>query len=147
LDGGRPVAAGLCCPAATGRMTRASASLNIPVTSTFLTLIPVQVVGLVFVFVVSCLLGLKEEKRLGLRGSDSAPIVHEPELSEAETKLRRPGKFWINLVLTIVVLGVMISGKVDPVVMFMSGVVLALMINYPDVNMQRARIDAHAKAA
>src|SRR5207244_8632462 len=131
----------------TGPMIRASASLKIPVSDIFLPLIPVQVVGLVFVFVVSYLLGLKEEKRLGLRGSDSAHVVHEPELSEAEAKLRRPGKFWINLVLTIVVLGVMISGKVDPVVMFMSGVVLALMINYPDVNMQRARIDAHAKAA
>jgi CitMHS family citrate-Mg2+:H+ or citrate-Ca2+:H+ symporter len=41
----------------------------------------------------------------------------------------------------------MISGKVDPVVMFMIGVVLALMINYPNVDMQRARVDAHAKAA
>jgi len=29
----------------------------------------------------------------------------------------------------------------------MVGVVLALMINYPDVDQQRARIDAHAKAA
>ena len=114
----------------TGPMIRASASLKIPVSDIFLPLIPVQVVGLVFVFVVSYLLGLKEEKRLGLRGSDSAHVVHEPELSEAEAKLRRPGKFWINLVLTIVVLGVMISGKVDPVVMFMSGVVPAGALPY-----------------
>ncbi|MGI4942047.1 MAG: citrate transporter, partial [Janthinobacterium lividum] len=35
----------------------------------------------------------------------------------------------------------------DPVVMFMLGVVAALVVNYPDVAEQRARIDAHAKAA
>jgi CitMHS family citrate-Mg2+:H+ or citrate-Ca2+:H+ symporter len=29
----------------------------------------------------------------------------------------------------------------------MAGVVLALMINYPDVKLQRARVDAHARAA
>jgi CitMHS family citrate-Mg2+:H+ or citrate-Ca2+:H+ symporter len=42
---------------------------------------------------------------------------------------------------------VMIGGWVDPVVMFMLGTVAALMINYPDVAMQKTRVDAHAKAA
>jgi citrate-Mg2+:H+ or citrate-Ca2+:H+ symporter, CitMHS family len=41
----------------------------------------------------------------------------------------------------------MIGGWVDPVVMFMIGVVLALTINYPNVAEQRKRIDAHSKAA
>ena len=41
----------------------------------------------------------------------------------------------------------MIGGWVDPVVMFMLGTVAALIINYPNVGQQRARIDAHAKAA
>ena len=41
----------------------------------------------------------------------------------------------------------MIGGWVDPVVMFMIGTVLALIMNYPNVAQQRARIDAHAKAA
>jgi CitMHS family citrate-Mg2+:H+ or citrate-Ca2+:H+ symporter len=45
------------------------------------------------------------------------------------------------------VLGVMIWGKVPPAMMFMGGTALALMINYPEVAMQRARVDAHAKAA
>ena len=44
-------------------------------------------------------------------------------------------------------MAVMIGGRVDPVVMFMIGVVLALTINYPNVVEQRQRIDAHAKAA
>lgn len=51
------------------------------------------------------------------------------------------------LVLTLVVMGVMIGGWVDPVVMFMLGTVGALILNYPKPAEQRARIDAHAKAA
>jgi CitMHS family citrate-Mg2+:H+ or citrate-Ca2+:H+ symporter len=44
-------------------------------------------------------------------------------------------------------MGVMIAGTVDPAVMFMIGTALVLTINYPDPAAQRARIDAHAKAA
>jgi len=131
----------------TGPMIRASAALHIPVSDIFTPLIPVQLVGLAFVFIASYLLGLKEEKRLGLSSGAAAGVVQEHVLTEEEKKIRRPRNFWINIVLTVFVLGVMISGKVDPVVMFMIGVVLALMVNYPDVAMQRARIDAHAKAA
>jgi len=131
----------------TGPMIRASAALHIPVSDIFTPLIPVQLVGLTFVFIASYLLGLKEERRLGLSKGSTVDFVQQHELSEAQLKIRRPQNFWANIVLTIFVLGVMISGKVDPVVMFMIGVVLALMINYRDVTMQRERIDAHAKAA
>ncbi|AMP06412.1 CitMHS family transporter [Collimonas pratensis] len=131
----------------TGPMIRASAALHIPVSDIFTPLIPVQIVGLVFVFSVAYYLGLKEERRLGLTKGAPLGFVHTHELSEAEKNIRRPRNFWINIVLTVFVLGVMISGKIDPVVMFMIGVVLALMINYRNADMQRARIDAHAKAA
>ncbi|EPS1226628.1 citrate transporter, partial [Burkholderia cenocepacia] len=68
-------------------------------------------------------------------------------LTDAERALRRPGRFGINVVLTLVVLVTLVSGIVDPMVMFMLGTVAALVINYPDVQAQRERIDAHAKAA
>ncbi|MFZ6647027.1 CitMHS family transporter [Undibacterium sp. TJN25] len=131
----------------TGPMIRASAALHIPVSEIFMPLIPVQIVGLVFVFTVSYLLGRKEEVRLGLTKGAPAGFSHSHELSEEQKAIRKPRNFWVNIVLTVFVLGTMISGKIDPVVMFMVGVVLALMINYPNVDMQRARIDAHAKAA
>lgn len=131
----------------TGPMIRASAALHIPVSDIFMPLIPVQLIGLAFVFGVACYLGRKEEIRLGLTAGAPAGFVQMHELTDAEQAIRRPKNFWINIVLTVIVLGVMISGKVDPVVMFMIGVVLALMINYPNADMQRARIDAHAKAA
>ena len=51
--------------------------------------------------------------------------------------------------LTLVVLGTMVvmGEKIPPAIMFMVGLCIALMVNYPDVDMQRKRIDAHARAA
>lgn len=137
----------------TGPMIRSAAALKVPVTDIFNPLIPVQAVGLLFIFAVAFLLGKREERRLGLSGAVAAagdgpvagpaPRVLTPE----QIRIRRPKLFWVNLILTLVIMGVMIEGLVDPVVMFMIGTVLALMINYPDVKMQKDRVDAHAKAA
>jgi citrate-Mg2+:H+ or citrate-Ca2+:H+ symporter, CitMHS family len=131
----------------TGPMIRASAALHLPVADIFTPLIPVQIVGLLFVFTVAYLFGKKEERRLGLTANASPAITLRKELTGEERALRRPHNFWINLILALVVMGTMVSGAVDPVVMFMLGTVLALIINYPDMAAQRARIDAHAKAA
>jgi len=130
----------------TGPVIRASAALHIPVSEIFLPLLPVQIVGLAFVFGTAWYLGKREEKRLGL-GNGSEHVAVERTLKPEEEALRRPKNFWVNIVLTLIVMGVMISGKVEPVVMFMIGTVLALVINYPNVDMQRQRVDAHAKAA
>ncbi len=110
----------------TGPMIRASASLHMPVTDIFNPLIPVQIAGLVFVFACAWLLGKREEKRLGLAGHAGGTQVVTRPLTDAEQVLRRPRNFWINLML---------------------GVVAALLINYPNVDQQRQRVDAHAKAA
>ncbi|WP_321933801.1 citrate:proton symporter [Paraburkholderia sp. J8-2] len=131
-----------------GPMLRASAALHIPGTVIFYPMIPVQIVGLVFVFGTAYVLGKREERRLGLTREHAASIAATPRvLTPEELALRRPQRFWINLVLTLVVLVTLVSGIVDPMVMFMIGTVLALVINYPDVNQQRERVNAHAKAA
>jgi len=134
-----------------GPTLRASAALHIPITELYLPMVPVQIAGLLFVFVGAWIFGRREERRLNLTGATTASgrevAHHEQELSDEQKALRRPGKFLINVTLVLIVLGTMITGKVDPVVCFMAGTVLALLINYPNVKMQRERIDAHAKAA
>lgn len=131
----------------TGPVLRSSAALHVPVADLFQPLIPVQIVGLVFVFGCAWWLGRREEKRLGLGAGSTVDAVPQRVLSDDDIKLRRPRLFWVNLILTVLVMVVMIAGWVDPVVMFMLGTVLALCINYPNVDAQRARIDAHAKTA
>lgn len=131
----------------TGPMIRSSAALHIPVSDIFTPLVPVQVVGLAFAFGTAYWLGKREEKRLGLVGDEAMDLALSRSLTAEEEKIRRPKNFWINLILTLVVMGAMIGGKMEPAVMFMVGTVLALIINYPNVDQQRARVDAHAKAA
>jgi citrate-Mg2+:H+ or citrate-Ca2+:H+ symporter, CitMHS family len=131
----------------TGPTLRASAALKIPVTDIFQPMIGVQVVGLIYVFIVAWLLGKREERRLGFGGSGVVAHDFDRARTPEEAALRRPRLFFVNLLLTVIIMAVMIGGWVDPVVMFMIGVVLALTINYPDVAEQRKRIDAHSKAA
>ncbi len=131
----------------TGPMLRASAALHIPTAELFRPLVPVQGVGLALTFTVAYLLGRREERRLA-RGNVTE-TVHIPAraISDADRELRRPDRFWLNVSLTVVIIAVMVSGIVDPSLMFMLGTACALMLNYPQAHLQRARIDAHAKAA
>lgn len=131
----------------TGPTLRAAAAFKVPVTEVFTPLIIPQIVGLIYVFTVAYLLGKKEARRLGIKEGEATDIVLTRELKDEEKALRRPNVFWINAVLALIVMGVMIAGIVDPAPMFMLGTVLALMINYPTVGEQKARVDAHAKAA
>jgi citrate-Mg2+:H+ or citrate-Ca2+:H+ symporter, CitMHS family len=129
----------------TGPVLRASAALHIPTTELFRPLIPAQIAGLAFVFGVAWWLGRREERRLGAlaTGVEGASRTLTPE----ERALRRPRRFWPNLALTLTVMALMIAGLVDPALTFMGGTAMALVLNYPDAAAQRARIDAHAKAA
>jgi CitMHS family citrate-Mg2+:H+ or citrate-Ca2+:H+ symporter len=139
----------------TGPTLRASAALKVPVTDLFRPMIGVQAIGLIYVFGVACWLGKREERRLGLSAASAGALPANAamtgpvmkELTPEQQRLRRPHLFWPNLIITLFVMGVMIGGWVDPVVMFMLGTVAALILNHPKPAEQRARIDAHAKAA
>jgi CitMHS family citrate-Mg2+:H+ or citrate-Ca2+:H+ symporter len=130
-----------------GPTIRAAAALRLPVTDIFNPLIPVVCIGLIYVFAASYWLGLREVKRLGLANLKSEPGVFERTLTPEEKSLRRPDRFWLNIALTVLVLGVMVSGKVEPVVVFMLGTALALALNYGGAKSQRERVDAQANAA
>jgi CitMHS family citrate-Mg2+:H+ or citrate-Ca2+:H+ symporter len=134
----------------TGPTLRAGAALKLPVAAIFTPMIGVQLVGLAFVFVVSWWLGIREERRLALvrsmpETSDAAmPLTVEDNVAQA---LCRPALFPVNVAITLVVVATMVTGLIEPVVVFMAGTALALIINYPSATQQRERIDAHARAA
>ena len=131
----------------TGPMVRASAALHIPVADIFGPLIPAQAVGLLFVFGAAWALGRREERRLGWNRKLAVESIQGRELSEQEKLLRRPRWIWFNAAITILLIAAMIAGIAPPVALFMAGVAIALVVNYPDLARQRARIDAHAKEA
>ena len=130
----------------TGPMIRASASLHIPVSELFRPLVPVQGVGLVFVFTVAWLLGRREERRHADQQRQYDPGLTPVERA-VDPSLWRPRLVWVNALITVAIMALMITGTADPAVMFMIGTAVVLTINYPDPAQQRQRIDAHAKAA
>jgi CitMHS family citrate-Mg2+:H+ or citrate-Ca2+:H+ symporter len=154
----------------TGPTIRASSALGIPANDIFLPMAGVQALGLAFVFAAAFWLGRREEKRLGLGAS--APPAAAPALDPETAALRRPGRFVFNLLLTLLMLGVMVFGatkplaallpgglragmealirtseNVKPMIVFMVGAAIALVVNYPRAEEQRLRIDAHARPA
>jgi CitMHS family citrate-Mg2+:H+ or citrate-Ca2+:H+ symporter len=131
----------------TGPVLRASAALGMPTTALFVPLIPVQAVGLVFVFTVAWWMGRREARRLQAAPVTAADAVTAPPSAAADLTLRRPRLFVVNLLLTLIAMATMLSGRVDPAIVFMIATALALPINYPDAAAQRERVDAHAKAA
>lgn len=142
----------------TGPTLRAAAALKVPVGVLFNPMIGVQIAGLVFVFAAAWWLGRREEHRLA-KGIPLAPaasagaagsLAPVPKVGREDAdamRLRRPRLFPINVALTLTVVGTMVAGIVDPVVVFMVGTAAALIINYPDATEQRERVEAHARAA
>lgn len=130
----------------TGPTLRASAALKIPVMDIFRPMIGVQAAGLIFVFATCFWLGRREEQRLrASEPADTATAIIEE--TPERLALQRPRLFWFNLLLTLAVLGGMIFSPLPPVVLFMVGTAVALVVNYPSAAEQRARVDAHARAA
>jgi CitMHS family citrate-Mg2+:H+ or citrate-Ca2+:H+ symporter len=77
---------------------------------------------------------------------DAAP-PNVDELTEEERSLRRPRLLWFNAALTIAVLAALVAGLAPPELIFLVGVVVALVVNYPGLKSQTARIEAHATGA
>ncbi|MBW6530474.1 citrate:proton symporter [Sphingomonas sp. RRHST34] len=134
----------------TGPTLRAAAALKTPVATIFTPMIAVQLAGLGFVFAAAWWLGIREERRLRhsrVAGPLSDALTTVAPLAGDVIALQRPRLLLLNLVITLVVVGTMVSGAVEPVVVFMIGTAVALIVNYPSAAAQRARIDAHAPAA
>ena len=130
-----------------GPTLRAATALKLPVAEIFNPMLPLLAVGLLYVLGVSYVLGRREEKRLARTGPGPGVAVAAPVLSEEQRSTRRPRLIWLNAILTLAVLGSLISELLPPAAAFMIGAALALVVNYPDPALQRQRVDAHARAA
>jgi CitMHS family citrate-Mg2+:H+ or citrate-Ca2+:H+ symporter len=139
----------------TGPMIRAASALDLSTHSIFVPLIPAQMAGIAFMILIGWYWGTKEARRLGVASAtigangheETSHVVPVKALTEEERKLRRPRLFLVNAALVIAVIATMVLTKIPPAVSFMVACVLALLINYPDVEDQKARVNAHAKPA
>ncbi len=125
----------------TGPTLRAAAAMHVSTIALFRPLIPVQLVGIACGLALSFWLGRREERRLG-----KSPAT-TPEQTPQIDPPKHNARFLINIVLTLAVLGAALSGRVEPAVCFMLGTVLALIVNFSNVDLQRKKLEDHARAA
>jgi len=126
-----------------GPAIRAAAALDVPVIDIYRPLIPVQLTGFAFVLAVAYYLGVRERKRLGSLRPEARQETATPKAWTGKDKIR----FALNITLTVAVVAAMLASWLEPAIAFMLGLVLALLLNYPNVARQGERIDSHAKAA
>ena len=115
-------------------------------------LAPGMVLSVLYViFVVARSMGKKERARLGIQELTDAELDELTTITDPEVlEKRRPQNFLINAILTIILIGWLVAGsfidaiEVKPVVLFLVGTGLALMINYPDLKAQAKRIGDNA---
>ena len=107
--------------------------------------------ALYVIFVVARSMGKKERARLGIQELTDAELDELTTITDPEVlEKRRPQNFLINAIMTIVLIGWLVAGsfidaiEVKPVVLFLVGTGLALMINYPDLKAQAKRIGDNA---
>ncbi|MBK8389535.1 MAG: citrate transporter [Saprospiraceae bacterium] len=122
-----------------GPTIRAATALEIPVTALFNPLIIPVLIGLISVLIIAYFLGKKERSS---EIKDQAVVKMEELPSEWE----RPKLFWINIGLIVASVGVLVSAILPPHVIFMIAFAVAITINYPNLNDQAQRVNAHAKA-
>lgn len=127
----------------TGPTLRAASALHTTPLALFKPLIPVQIIGLAYVFAVTIYLGRKEKRRIGTIQSHRSGLSAAPANDQ---RISRP-RFLGNAFLALAVLALVISGKLEPAIAFMLGTAAALLFNFKTVREQGAALDRHAKAA
>jgi CitMHS family citrate transporter len=127
-----------------GATPRAASALGVDPSDLFLPMIPAIASGILAMIVIACFLGKIERKRLGIIELAMSSHSSDQIAAAAETDLKRPKLWWFNLILTMLLIVFLVSGKVSLPVLFILAFSIALIVNYPNLDDQRERISAHS---
>ncbi|BBM19395.1 CitMHS family transporter [Enterococcus malodoratus] len=111
-------------------------------------LAPGMIISLLYViFFVARRMGKQERERLGITELTDAEIEEMTTVTDPETlKIRRPKNFLFNAVLTFILIAWLVSSSfipsiaMPPLLLFLIGTCIALMVNYPVLKDQSKRI-------
>jgi len=131
-----------------GPTMRAASVLEMDASVLWKELIPMQFVGIVCAFGLAFILGKIEQKRGAGYNPAAAALVKESTAElEKKNELARPKLFWFNVALTLGVILTLTFIDIPSYFIFMIGVVIALMVNYPGEKIQGKIIKSHSGAA
>lgn len=123
-----------------GPATRAIVALGVDPGEFFVPFIPVMLIGAVVVIGISFYLGKKEKEKIDLRNINYEEII----FNKKENQKMSTFKWWINLLLTAVLMVFLVTGVWPVSVLFIVGFALALMVNFPNTLKQKEVIITHA---
>ncbi|WP_367569252.1 CitMHS family transporter [Lacrimispora sp.] len=133
-----------------GPTVRAATVLEMDANELWMSLIPIQAVGLVCSIGLAVILGLAEKKRgagLASAGSIQADGTKDENVDSKRQELLRPNLVWFNGLLILVLIVSLVFDIAQSYVLFMMALALALIVNYPSMKMQDSRIKSHAAGA
>jgi len=130
-----------------GPTARAAAALKLDMGQVFPPLVPGMIVGAAWVLFVAWILGRRERKRLGILSESKLGDIHASMAESGngeDASIRRPKLVWVNMLLTVALMGALIAGVVPLPVLFLVAFALALVLNYPSLEEQKVRVAANA---
>lgn len=128
-----------------GPTLRAATALDMNVVELWKPLIPLQVIGFIFAFVLAYIVAKMEIKNGA--GYDKEIEVLDHSANKEDLTLQRPKMLWFNVVLTILAIIALVSSILPPAIVFMVAMCIALPINYPNVKIQAEILKKHAPGA
>lgn len=99
------------------------------------------------VIIHSLLFRKKERQRLGvidIQDVTNAQVAFAEAAAAEGIEYKRPKLLWVNFALTALLLVGLITAVMPLQILFMIGFAIAIMINYPNLEVQKERITAHA---
>ena len=129
-----------------GPTIRAISALDTTVNDLYKPMVPAQIAGIAFIILVAIFLGKKEQKRLSA-SLNQIELDASTQANIEENSLKRPKLFIFNIALIILAVIVLITAILPPAVVFMIATAVALIVNYPDIKIQKELVDSHAKSA
>jgi CitMHS family citrate-Mg2+:H+ or citrate-Ca2+:H+ symporter len=144
-----------------GPLARAASAIHVDPGAVFLPMVPVMLVALLAVYCIAYRLGLRERRRLQSSGdlgtpagdagawSDSLPNSPVEDVLEAvehelEEHARPSPRFYFNAALTVTLLAALVAGVLPLPILFMLAFGVAIIVNFPRVQDQRAVVGQHA---
>ncbi|WP_306520651.1 CitMHS family transporter [Gemmatimonas sp.] len=129
-----------------GPTARAASALAVDVSDVFVPMVPVMVAGVAWTMYVAYRMGRAERGRLQTHGAvalQAEAVVGSLHDADADLSLRRPDRLWVNAMLTVVLLAALIFAVLPLPVLFMLAYAVAVMINYPAIEQQKALVSRH----
>lgn len=129
-----------------GPLGRTASVIDMDVTELWRPLIPVQVVGMILMVGLATVLGMREKRRIAALPASSEIEGSDEDLVPMTSDLK-PGLYLFNLLLTIGIIAILVTGIIPAGFAFMIGVAIALPVNFRTIQLQNECIKRHAPNA